>query len=165
MNVDEILGRLRDQNVDYLLIGGMNFLLRHFPELTFDVDIWVRDTPENLARLNQALRCLGGAWGPTEKEWAAIPADWRWLEGQTVFCLTTDHGALDVFRDVYGLEGCYDECRAAASQIQTASGVPFASLSDEHMLACQEALPEGERKQRRMEILREKIRRRGSGLP
>jgi hypothetical protein len=165
MNVDEILGRLNDQNVNFLLIGGMNFLLRHSPELTFDVDIWARDTPENLARLNQALRRLGASWGPTEKEWAAIPADWRWLERQMVFCLTTDHGALDVFRDVRGLEGRYDECRAAASPIHTAAGVPFASLSDEHMLACQEALPEAERKERRMDILREEIRRRQNGMP
>ena len=29
MNVDEILGALNGERVDYLLIGGMNFLLRH----------------------------------------------------------------------------------------------------------------------------------------
>ena len=40
MNVDEILAALNAERVDYLLIGGMNFLLRHIPELTFDVDIW-----------------------------------------------------------------------------------------------------------------------------
>ena len=39
MNVDEILGSLNTEQVDYILIGGMNFLLRHIPELTFDVDI------------------------------------------------------------------------------------------------------------------------------
>ena len=48
MNVDEILRTLHDERVDYLLIGGMNFLLRHLPELTFDVDIWVRDDSGNL---------------------------------------------------------------------------------------------------------------------
>jgi hypothetical protein len=29
MNVDKILGTFGDCGVDYLLIGGMNFLLRH----------------------------------------------------------------------------------------------------------------------------------------
>jgi hypothetical protein len=53
MNVDEILQTLNEGQVDYLLIGGMNFLIRHLPELTFDVDIWVRDDTENLGRLNQ----------------------------------------------------------------------------------------------------------------
>ena len=52
MNVDHILRALHEEHVDYLLIGGMNFLLRHRPELTFDVDIWVRDDAENLERLN-----------------------------------------------------------------------------------------------------------------
>jgi hypothetical protein len=56
MNVDEILQSLNSEQVDYLLIGGMNFLLRHEPELTFDVDIWVQDQPANLGRLNRAFR-------------------------------------------------------------------------------------------------------------
>jgi hypothetical protein len=141
MNVDNILGRLSAEKVDYLLIGGMNFLLRHQPELKFDVDVWARDTPANLQRLNLALRALGGAWGPTEKQWAPVPEDWRWLEMQTVFCLTTDHGALDIFREVRGLEGRYEECRKAATRAKTASRVPFISLSDEHTLVCRNALP------------------------
>ena len=41
----------------------MNFLIRHLPELTFDVDIWVRDDAENLVRLNQSLRQLGAEVG------------------------------------------------------------------------------------------------------
>src|SRR4051794_38002434 len=110
MNVDEILNQLNSQQVDYLLIGGMNFLLRHLPELTFDVDVWVRDSQPNLERLNTALRLLGAGWGPTEERWATVPEDWSWLRKQTVFCLTTNHGALDVFRQVHGLEDRYDEC-------------------------------------------------------
>ena len=66
MNVDEILRTLSQEQVDYLLIGGMNFLLRHLPELTWDVDIWVRDDAENLARLNRALSLLGAGWGRSE---------------------------------------------------------------------------------------------------
>lgn len=48
MNIDQILQALNGQQVDYMLIGGMNFLIRHVPELTYDVDIWVRDDGENL---------------------------------------------------------------------------------------------------------------------
>jgi hypothetical protein len=160
MNVDVILSALNSEQVDYILVGGMNFLIRHLPELTFDVDIWVRDSDSNLERLNRALRQLGAQWGPTEQEWAAVPEDWRWLQRQMVFCLTTDHGALDVFRELRGLENQYETCRTAASLIHTASGIPFMSLSDEHMLACQEALPVEERHLKRMEVLREAIRKR-----
>lgn len=150
---------LNAEGVDYLLIGGMNFLLRHEPELTFDVDIWVADIAENLDRLNRALHGLGAAWGPTETAWAPVPEDSAWLRRQTVFCLTTQHGALDVFREVRGLEGQYLECREAAVRSQTASGLAFLGLSDAHMLACQEALPEAERKPRRVATLRAALRR------
>ncbi len=159
MNVDAILRSLAKHRVDYLLIGGMNFLLRHRPELTFDVDIWVRDEVGNLEQLNQALRELGAEWGPRESDWKPVPADWRWLQGQSLFCLTTREGALDVFRDVRGLEGQYDQCRRRAVAAQTATGVPYAGLSDVDMLSCQEALPPGEQKPHRIEVLREAIRR------
>jgi hypothetical protein len=159
MNVDEILRALNEERVDWLLIGGMNFLLRHLPELTFDVDVWVRDGGENLSRLLRALRRLGAQWGRTEAAWAPVPEDWRWLESQSVFCLTTEHGALDVFRDVLGLEGRYRECKARSVAAQTAGGIPFRGLCDQDMLASQEALPPGEQKLRRMEALREAIRR------
>jgi len=158
MNVDAILKALNDSQVDYLLIGGMNFLIRHLPELTFDVDVWVADDPENLQRLNRALGLLGANWGRTEAEWAPVADDWRWLQTQGVFCLTTEHGALDVFRDVRGLEGRYLACQAHSISGQTAAGIAFKGLSDEDMLACQEALPPGERKTRRIEILRQAIR-------
>jgi hypothetical protein len=50
MTVDQILETFNRRQAGYLLIGGMNFLLRHQPVLTFDVDLWVADTPENLRR-------------------------------------------------------------------------------------------------------------------
>ena len=157
MNVDEILRTLSQEQVDYLLIGGMNFLLRHLPELTWDVDIWVKDDAENLARLNRALCLLGAGWGRTEAEWGPVAADSRWLATQEVFCLTTAHGALDVFRDVRGLEGRYLDCKDRGVRARTAAGIEFTGLSDEDMLACQEALPVEERKERRIQVLREAI--------
>ncbi len=163
MNVDEMLRALDAEQVDFLLIGGMNFLLLHLPELTFDVDVWVRDDAENLVRLNSALIRLGAEWGRTEAEWSPVRADWRWLQAQGVFCLTTAHGALDIFRDVRGLEGRYQDCKARGVRSQTAAGIPFTGLSDRDMLACQEALPGGERRDRRMQVLREAIRRAEGG--
>ena len=159
MNVDEILSALNKERTDYILIGGMNFLIRHLPELTFDVDVWVNHSEENLIKLNKALCALGAAWGPTEKEWQTVGEDWRWLQRQNVFCLTTRHGAVDVFLEVRGLEGRYAECRRAASEWRTNASVPFASLSDEHMLACQEALPLSEQRPGRVKVLREALRR------
>ncbi len=64
-----------------------------------------------------------------------------------------------IFRDIRGLEGRCQKCRKAALMTATASDVPFASLAGEHMLACQEALPKAEQKLRRIEVLREALRR------
>ena len=162
MNVDEILGALNDQQADYLLIGGMNFLLRHRPELTFDVDVWVRDDAANLERLNRALHTLEAEWGASDENWRPVPDDWHWLQRQGCFCLTSRPGALDVFRDVLGLEGRYEECRAAAIPSTTTQGVPYLALADAHMLACQEILPAHQQKQNRIEVLRQAIQQRGN---
>ena len=155
------MARLAAQKVDYILIGGVNFLIRHLPELTFDVGIWVRDTPENLNALNHSLETLGASWGPTERDWAPIPRKADWLQQQAVFCLTTNYGALDIFREVRGLEGQYAECLARSSRIKLPGGVEFNSLSDQDMLACQLALPESERKQKRVEVLTKAIKENG----
>jgi hypothetical protein len=153
VDVDHILQTLASQKVDYILIGGMNFLLNHRPELTFDVDLWIEDSESNLARINSALRELGAEWGRTETQWRPVSTDSRWLKQQSVFCVTSPFGAVDIFREVRGLEGQYAECKGRALQRTTGTGVAYTSLSDRDMLACQLALPEAERKPGRVETL------------
>ncbi|MDR1304671.1 MAG: hypothetical protein LBK76_05550 [Verrucomicrobiales bacterium] len=153
MDIDRIFHTLNRHEVDWLLVGGMNFLLRHQPALTFDTDIWVRDEDENLRRLNLALRELGAEWGAIESAWQPVPEPHDWLKQQSVYCLTTTAGALDVFRAIKGLEGRYDACRAAADTRATADGERYLSLSDADMLACQLALPAAARKLDRVRYL------------
>jgi hypothetical protein len=154
MNVDHILKTLNTHEVAYLLIGGMNFLLRHAPVLTYDVDLWIEDTPENLHRCERALGVLQAQWGATDKDWGPV-ADKPpgWLGRQPLFCLTSPYGSIDVFRMVKGL-GSWAASRAEAQASETAGGVPFVGLSDEDMLKSQMALPETERNQRRIRMLR-----------
>ena len=153
MNVDHILQVLYDHQVDYLLIGGMNFLLNHKPELTFDLDIWVEDKPENLSTLNLALRDLEAAWGKTEEAWKPVSEDPSWLQAQTLFCLTSRHGALDIFRKVLGLDNPFRESKARATLQKTSAGTLYWSLSDADMLRCQLALPLAEQKPLRIQTL------------
>jgi hypothetical protein len=154
MNADTILNAFDRGGVDAILIGGMNFLLRHQPVLTFDIDFWVRDSDENLTRVAATLRELGAAWGRNDASWAPVSADAAWLRTQSVFCLTSPHGAIDIFRDVRGLEGQFEACHQRARIQKTASGIPYRSLSDEDMLACQLALPENERRLDRVAFLK-----------
>ncbi len=155
MNVDGILEAFRRRQVMAILIGGMNFLLRHQPVLTFDVDLWVKDTDENLIKTADALRDISAQWGRDENSWGPVPSGFNWLRSQSVFCLTSPYGAIDIFLEVRGLEGQWAVCRDRCFEAATAAGTYFASLSDRDMLACQMALPEGERKLDRVRYLKQ----------
>lgn len=152
--MERILETFNRHEVEYLLIGGVNFLLRHEPVLTFDVDVWIRDEPTNRQRCEQALVDLDAAWGRDDADWRPTrDRESGWLELQAVFSLTTAAGALDVFRAVRGLSS-WETCRARADRRTTPGGTPYWSLSDRDMLACQLALDETQRKQDRIRALR-----------
>lgn len=157
MDVDHILRTFATHAVDDLLIGGMNFLLRHEPVLTYDIDLWIRDEPANLRRCEAALTELDAAWGRTEAEWRPVAEQPGWLTRQSVYCLTSPSGAIDIFREVAGLES-WDAAAARAVRGNTASGVAYRGLCDEDMIACQTALPEGQRRAARIETLERAIR-------
>ena len=157
MNVDRILELLNAHDVDYLLIGGVNYLLRHGPILTYDVDVWIEDSPPNLRRCEQALGAMNAEWGPSLEDWQPVAQrSPGWLERQTVFCLTSREGAIDVFRTVKGLES-WTECRRRAFPGRTSGGVPYLGLADEDMLRSQLALAEPERSEERIRGLKKAL--------
>jgi hypothetical protein len=136
----------------------MNFLLRHSPILTYDVDLWIEDTPQNLDRCEHALTLLEGEWGSSQEDWGPVAAKAHgWLRGQAVYCLISPHGAIDIFRAVQGLPS-WSDCYAKARHEKTSAGVAYPGLSDEDMLACQLALAPAERNQGRIEILRASLK-------
>jgi hypothetical protein len=154
MNVDKILATMNEFGVAYLLIGGMNFMLRHEPNLlTFDVDLWIEDTAENRQRCESALVALGAEWGATDADWRPV-AERRsgWLDQQAVFSLNSPHGALDIFRFVPGLSGWVESFRAAMAE-QTGGGVNYHGLNDADMLCCQLALDPSAQKPSRVQKL------------
>jgi hypothetical protein len=155
MNIDAVLQAMNRHGVNYLLIGGMNFMLRHKPLLTYDIDLWIEDTPENREACDKALRGLNAEWGPTPESWgpiAILPQDW--LSQQTVYCLTTPHAAVDIMRSVAGLADWHASRRNSILE-QTKSGTPYYGLSDADMLQCQMALDAHMRKSERVTILQE----------
>src|SRR5688500_5839869 len=105
MNIDAILETFNRHQVRYLLFGGMNFLLRHKPVLTYDIDFWIEDSEENRSRCERSLAALSAEWGAGNENWqlvSELPAGW--LARQTVFCLIAPAGAIDIFRFVPGLD-------------------------------------------------------------
>jgi hypothetical protein len=52
----QVLDQFEREKVDYVLVGGFAVVLHGFPRLTQDIDIFVKPSGENLARLQRALR-------------------------------------------------------------------------------------------------------------
>lgn len=81
MDYDKVLQLLRELNkhdVEYVLVGGMALNLLGLVRPTDDVDLFVRPTEENIARLRKALRTV---WDdPAIEEIAAAE-----LAGETPF--------------------------------------------------------------------------------
>jgi len=154
MNIDHILAVFNRHEVRYLLIGGVNFLLRHKPVLTFDVDFWIEDTETNRGRCEESLNELKAEWGRTDSDWGPVanlaPG---WLLQQPVFCLTSPYGAIDIFRSVQGLSDWATAFAVSVSGI-TASGTAYTGLSDADMLAGQLSIPLESRKMDRVRELR-----------
>jgi hypothetical protein len=155
-SIDHILATFNRHQVDYLLIGGGNFLLRHTPVLTYDVDLWIDDTPDNPRRCHSAVIELEAEWGISDEQWGPVAAKQEgWLNSRAMFCLTSLFGAIDVFRFVTGLTS-WSTCRERADACTTASGTPFLGLSDADMLTCQLTLPEGQRNEARIRYFQDR---------
>ncbi len=165
MDIDHILTVLNRRGVHYLLIGGVNFLLRHKPVLTFDIDFWIEDDPGNCLRCEGALAELDAEWGPAEKTWGPVTAlPTGWLSRQTIYCLSSPHGAIDIFRSVAGLPS-WQQSFATSVSGQTAAGTVYRGLSDADMLACQLSLDPEDRKNDRIRDLKKVLSSRESSHP
>ena len=55
--------KLRNSGVDFLVLGGAAVSLHGFPRMTTDIDILLRNTPENIARFASAMRGWGAGLG------------------------------------------------------------------------------------------------------
>ena len=55
----EFIQSLNDNRVRYLVIGGYAVALHGYPRYTKDIDIWIEMTPENAARVVNALEQFG----------------------------------------------------------------------------------------------------------
>ena len=159
MNVDHILRTLNDRRVEYVLVGGMNFLLRHEPVLTFDVDVWIHDTETNRRRCEEALADMRAEWGATEAEWGPVSSlSPGWLSRQFMFCLTTPHGALDIYRTLAGVAS-WEQAAAVGVECRTSNGTVCMGLCDNDMLRCQVALDAADRKTDRIAYLQRVLQR------
>jgi len=56
---NDMLSCLKDEKVDFLVVGAYALAAHGFPRATGDLDIWIRNDPENAQRIMRALNKFG----------------------------------------------------------------------------------------------------------
>jgi hypothetical protein len=122
-----LLQALDRHRVTYIVIGGFARVIQGTEEVTRGLDIVPSTRPENLRRLDAALRDLG-ARGRDGQE---LTVDEDTIVAQPLFELTTEHGELKIVPEPIGTRG-YDDLRRAATREPLGRGVrpSVASIGD-----------------------------------
>ena len=128
---ERVLSVLREHGVHSVLIGGFAAVIYGSPYVTNDVDVVPERSPENLARLSEALRAMHArVWTASEPEGIAFSHDARSLAEVNVWNLVTDHGRLDLTFVPSGTSGYEDVSRDAVRLVVLGVEIDVASLAD-----------------------------------
>lgn len=122
-----LLQALDQQRVTYIVIGGFARVLQGTEEITRSLDIVPSTRPENLRRLDAALRDLHA----TRPDGRALAINEDTIAAQPVLELATEHGELKIVPEPMGTRG-YDDLRRAATREPLGRGVrpSVASIGD-----------------------------------
>lgn len=132
----DLLVVLAEHEVEHVVIGGIAVGMHGAPRATKDLDIVPRSTPDNLARLWDALSSIGARPGELDgfrPEEMPMPWSLRSLvDGQGNWILQTTLGRIDVMQWVAPFEGYDDLIQSARSLILDTVPRPihYAGLAD-----------------------------------
>ena len=124
--IKELLNRLLDHHVDFVIIGGVAALVHGSAYVTRDLDVCYSRSGESLERLVAALAPLHPRLRGAPSD---VPFKWepRTLRAGLNFTLDTDMGPLDLLGEVAGI-GQYADA-LAASKLMTLFGRPCRILT------------------------------------
>jgi hypothetical protein len=154
-NYRRVMVEMNRNHVSFLLVDGLNYFLVHRPVATQDIDLLIENTVTNRLACERALIALGAEWGKRDEEWGPVEEKKSgWLWGQSVFCLLTTCGPVDIFLSLPEIPD-YSEAveRSLLHSIEKDLQINLISAYD--LLECQLAIPESNRKVERMRHLRE----------
>lgn len=131
-----LLEVLIDEEVDFVVIGGVAGGAHGSSYPTYDLDVaYARDRP-NLERLASALRRLGATLRGAPSDLPFL-LDAKTLENGSHFTFSTPHGSLDILADPDGAPPYADLKSLALREHVRGRAVAFASL--DHLIAMKEA--------------------------
>jgi predicted nucleotidyltransferase len=132
----ELLRRLTESGVDFVVIGGVAVILQASPRFTRDLDICYASQQENLDRLGEVLVELGARLRDIDAELPFVP-DARTLRHTQMLTLTTMDGGLDLLVDPDGSPG-YAALRRRADEMDI-DGIVVRVASVEDLIAMKRA--------------------------
>jgi predicted nucleotidyltransferase len=105
----ELLRKLKDHDVEFIVIGGVAASLLGSPMATLDVDVCAPLNDSNLSRIIEALRGLHPLWRFRPDK--PIPIDSvEQIRGFKNLYISTDIGILDILGELPGV-GSFDEIK------------------------------------------------------
>lgn len=115
LRVEELLTKLADAGVDFVVIGGMARTLLGSPRITKDLDICPSRERGNLVSLGTVLTSLDAQLRGVPADLPFVP-DERTLQGVSLLTLETQAGWLDLLFEPEGSPG-YEVLRANAEAV------------------------------------------------
>jgi len=132
-----LLAELTARRVEFIVIGGVGAAIQGAPVVTFDLDLVHARTPDNLARLLDALQALDAF--NREQPQKRLRPDLSLLQGPGHHLLLTRHGPLDLLGSVTGGR-TYDDLRAHTHEMQVGPGLRVCVLDLAVLIALKEEL-------------------------
>lgn len=129
LSADEILRRLVQRGVDFVVIGGIAAVLHGSARNTFDLDICFATDDANLAALGDVLTALGARLKGVDESIPYVP-DARTLRQVELLTLVTSLGELDVLARPPGARAYQDLRRNADRYDLGGFNVSVASIDD-----------------------------------
>ena len=122
---------LHEYKVSYIMVGGFATVLNGFTRTTDDLDVWLKDTPENRSRLRKTLKKLDLGDFSSLETMPMIP-------GYTSITLNSGF-ILDLMTFIKGFEqGNFDECYAL-SPIAIIEDIPVKFLHINQLIKAKKA--------------------------
>jgi hypothetical protein len=95
----DMLSCLRDEKVDFIVVGAYALAAHGFPRATGDIDIWVRSDAENARKVMRALAKFGAPLSDISENDFAVP--------DSVLQLGVEPSRIDLLTSIDGVE--FDE--------------------------------------------------------
>ena len=136
-NLNELLQRLSDSGIDFVVVGGFAAMLHGSCMLTRDLDVCAVLTPENIEKLRDLFRELN----PTHR---MTPGRMSFLDNPSPgialnnLYLQTDLGALDLLGSITGV-GAFGRVREKAVEVRL-FGRTVRVISADDLIIAKEAL-------------------------